>query len=67
MPENRDSDFKWDEFVEYHDKELADNLGNFINRVVVLTQKYFDGHCPSGAYVPAPQQLEIQGLLDRGH
>jgi methionyl-tRNA synthetase len=65
MPENRDSDFKWDEFVEYHDKELADNLGNFINRVVVLTQKYFDGHCPSGAYVPAPQQLEIQGLVDQ--
>lgn len=46
MPENRDSDFKWDEFVEYHDKELADNLGNFFNRVVVLTNNYFDGKVP---------------------
>ncbi len=47
LPENRDSDFKWDDFVEFHDKELADNLGNFINRVVVLTNKYFGGVVPS--------------------
>lgn len=47
MPENRDSDFKWDEFVEFHDKELADNLGNFINRVIVLTNKYFEGKTPA--------------------
>jgi methionyl-tRNA synthetase len=33
MPENGDSDFKWDLFVDFYDKELADNLGNFINRV----------------------------------
>lgn len=46
LPENRDSDFKWDEFVEYHDKELADKLGNFLNRVIVLTNKYYDGHVP---------------------
>lgn len=46
MPENRDSDFKWDEFVDFHDKELADNLGNFVNRVIVLTNKYFDGEVP---------------------
>ncbi|MEZ4989511.1 MAG: methionine--tRNA ligase [Saprospiraceae bacterium] len=46
LPENRDSDFKWDEFVEYHDKELADKLGNFLNRVIVLTNKYYDGAVP---------------------
>lgn len=46
MPENKDSDFKWDDFVEYHDKDLADNLGNFINRVIVLTNKYYDGVVP---------------------
>lgn len=46
MPENKDSDFKWDEFVEFHDKELADNLGNFVNRVIVLTNNYFNGVCP---------------------
>ena len=47
MPENRDADFKWDEFVEYHDKELVGNLGNYINRVLVLTHKYFDGEVPA--------------------
>lgn len=47
LPENRDSDFKWDDFVDFHDKELADKLGNFINRVVVLTHKFFDGKVPS--------------------
>ncbi len=47
MPETRDADFKWDEFVDFHDKELADKLGNFINRVVVLTHKYFDGKVPA--------------------
>ena len=46
MPENRDSDFKWDDFVEYHDKELADKLGNFINRVISLTNKYYEGKVP---------------------
>ncbi len=46
MPENSDSDFKWDLFVDFHDKELADNLGNFVNRVVVLSHKYFDGITP---------------------
>ncbi len=47
LPENRDSDFKWDDFVEFHDKELADNLGNFVNRVIVLSNKYFEGKVPA--------------------
>ncbi|MBX2927664.1 MAG: methionine--tRNA ligase [Saprospiraceae bacterium] len=46
MPESSDSDFKWDLFVDFHDKDLADNLGNFVNRVVVLSHKYFDGAIP---------------------
>jgi methionyl-tRNA synthetase len=64
MPENRDSDFKWDEFIDFHDKELADNLGNFINRVIVLTNKYFDGRIPepsaeaSQALAPALEILQ---------
>jgi len=49
MPENKDSDFKWDEFVEFHDNELVNNLGNFINRVVVLTNKYYDGQVPNNS------------------
>jgi methionyl-tRNA synthetase len=60
MPENKDSDFKWDDFVEFHDKELADNLGNFVNRVIVLTNKYFEGivPTPSSAYNPQLEQAQ---------
>lgn len=46
FPENKDSDFKWDEFVDFHDKDLADNLGNFLNRVMVLSHAYFNGVVP---------------------
>ena len=47
LPENKDADFKWAEFVEFYDKELADNLGNYVNRVIVLTNKYYGGKVPS--------------------
>ncbi len=50
MPENRDSDFRWDEFADYHDKDLADKLGNFVNRVLVLTNKYYGGKVPDSAF-----------------
>ena len=46
-PETADADFTWDGFVEAHDKELADKLGNFVNRVLVLTHKYCGGVVPS--------------------
>lgn len=46
LPENKDGDFKWDEFVALHDNELADNLGNFLNRVIALTDKYYAGKAP---------------------
>ncbi|HMO40702.1 MAG TPA: methionine--tRNA ligase [Saprospiraceae bacterium] len=68
MPENRDADFKWDEFVEFHDKELADNLGNFINRVVVLTQKYYAGEVPQvsvRASEPLAEALQLAHQLAR--
>jgi methionyl-tRNA synthetase len=63
MPENRDSDFKWDEFTEYHDKELADNLGNFVNRVIVLTNKYFDGQVPEAVATDHPKLKEAHALV----
>ncbi len=65
MPENRDSDFKWDDFVDYHDKELADNLGNFANRVVVLTQKYYQGVVPDGNVNLKEVFSEVSGIVDK--
>lgn len=56
MPENKDSDFRWDDFVDAHDKDLADNLGNFLNRVLVLTHKYHNG------VVPNPNDTDLTPL-----
>jgi methionyl-tRNA synthetase len=62
LPENKDSDFKWDEFVDFHDKELADNLGNFVNRVLVLTNNYFKGIVPN-AIMDKTIQQKIENLV----
>jgi methionyl-tRNA synthetase len=45
-PETQDNDFTWKSFQSRNNNELADNLGNFVNRVIVLTQKYYDGVIP---------------------
>ena len=51
-PETKDNDFTWRDFQARNNNELVAILGNFINRVIVLTHKYFDG------IVPAEGQLE---------
>ena len=45
-PETKDNDFTWDEFQARNNNELVAIFGNFINRVVVLTHKYYDGKVP---------------------
>lgn len=46
-PENKDSEFTWKEFQARVNNELAAILGNFVNRVLVLTQKYYEGAVPA--------------------
>lgn len=55
MPENKDNDFIWkydgsdrttDSYQAKVNNELVNNLGNFVNRVVVLTHKFFEGKVP---------------------
>ena len=46
-PENKDNDFTWKDFQNRNNGELVAILGNFINRVVVLTKKYYDSSIPS--------------------
>lgn len=46
-PETKDNDFTWKDFQARNNNELAAIFGNFINRVVVLTNKYYDGVVPS--------------------
>ena len=50
-PETKDNDFTWKDFQARNNNELAAIFGNFINRVVVLTNKYYDG------IVPAPNEF----------
>jgi len=45
-PESKDNDFTWNDFQAKNNNELVAIFGNFINRVVVLTHKYFDGIVP---------------------
>lgn len=50
-PETKDNDFTWKDFQARNNNELAAVFGNFINRVVVLTNKYYNG------VVPTPNEL----------
>ena len=50
-PETKDNDFTWKDFQARNNNELAAVFGNFINRVVVLTNKYYNG------IVPAPNEF----------
>jgi len=51
-PETKDNDFTWKDFQTRHNSELVAIFGNFVNRAVVLTHKYF------GGAVPAPAGLQ---------
>ena len=46
-PETKDNDFTWKEFQTRNNSELVAIFGNFINRVMVLAQKYYQGKVPS--------------------
>ena len=46
-PENKDNDFTWRDFQARNDNELVAIYGNFINRIVVLTHKYYQGVVPA--------------------
>ena len=48
-PETKDNDFTWSDFQARNNNELVAIFGNFINRVVVLTNKYYDGIVPDPA------------------
>ena len=59
-PENKDNDFTWKDFQAKNNNELVAIFGNFINRVAVLTEKYYDGLTPQ----ISDFNKEEQNLLD---
>ncbi len=60
LPEARDGDFSWTEFQNRVNSELADVLGNFVNRTMTFAWKNFDGHVPE---LVAPSR-DDQAVLD---
>lgn len=66
MPEQRDSEFTWKGFQEANNNELVNNLANFANRVIVLTNKYYDGVVP--AFDPDESfDMDAEGELPTWH
>ena len=69
MPEQRDSEFTWGDYRDRINNELADVLGNFVNRVLVLTRKYYDGAVPASPSQDSLTDVDkalIKGLEEAG-
>jgi len=69
-PETKDNNFTWKDFQTKNNSELVNIFGNFINRVAVLVNKFFEGRIPEGN-VNAPEleqinksAIEIRNYLD---
>ncbi|MGD8406073.1 MAG: methionine--tRNA ligase [Anaerolineales bacterium] len=67
MPEMKDSDWDWAEFVARNNNELVANWGNLANRVLSFCYKHWDGHVPD-VEVSAlrPADLELLETIDKG-
>ncbi|TCC94954.1 methionine--tRNA ligase [Pedobacter hiemivivus] len=61
-PETKDNDFTWKDFQARNNNELVAVFGNFINRVVVLTHKYFAGKVPTCMTILPEDQAVIDEL-----
>jgi methionyl-tRNA synthetase len=57
MPESADSSFTWEQFQDQTNADLADVLGNFVNRILKFTETRFEGVVPAGG---APGPLEAR-------
>lgn len=68
-PETKDADFTWKDYQQKVNSELVAILGNFVNRVMVLTWKYYEGKVPSEHELPAttPKRERIVALYQATH
>lgn len=67
-PETKDAEFTWKEYQTRVNSELADILGNFVNRALVLTQKYYEGKVPECGILTEEDKavlLEMQAIPER--
>lgn len=76
-PETKDNDFTWKDFQARNNNELVAIYGNFVNRALVLTQKYYDGKVPVLGQLTdydkqtladfADVKMQVEKLLDTFH
>lgn len=62
LPETKDSEFTWKDHQAKNNNELVAIFGNFINRAMVLTRKYFDGKVPPLGILQAMDQACIEAM-----
>ena len=60
-PEAKDNDFTWKDFQARNNNELVAILGNFVNRTMVLTHKYFEGRVPPQGVLTGTATLVASG------
>ncbi|MEO6295007.1 MAG: methionine--tRNA ligase [Candidatus Limnocylindria bacterium] len=65
VPFERDSDVTFDGFVRRYNADLANDLGNLVNRTVSMSGRYLDGRLPSMADATQPADLEIRATAER--
>ena len=63
-PETKDNDFTWKDFQARNNNELVAILGNFVNRALVLTQKYFQGQVPAAGELTDYDRQTLQEFAD---
>lgn len=61
-PESKDAEFTWKEYQTRINSELADILGNFVNRALVLTHKYYEGIIPECGELTAADHQVIEAI-----
>lgn len=61
-PETKDNDFTWKDFQTRNNSELVAIFGNFINRAVVLTHKYYSGQVPQSGQLLSQDQAVLDEL-----
>ncbi len=62
-PETKDNDFTWKDFQARNNSELVAILGNFVNRTLVLTWKYFNGQVPARSAMQPMDQVCVEAYL----
>ena len=63
-PESKDTDFTWKDFQTRNNSELVGIFGNFVNRVMVLTNKYWEGKVPEQRELTTYDQEVLQAIKD---